>query len=220
MSFLHLDLPNLIRTIGYFGLLAITFAESGLLIGFCLPGDSLLFTAGFLASQHYLNIYLIMLVSCIGAIVGDSVGYAFGKKVGPKLFTREDSFFFHRDHIQRAEKFYERHGGKALILARFMPIVRTFAPIVAGVGKMPYKKFILYNIIGGLLWGISLPLLGYFLGTLIPDADKYIQLIVVGIIVVSLLPSMIHILKVPSNREKIIIAIKNLGKRNQKKAGE
>jgi len=189
------DLVPLIKTAGYFGIFFIVFAESGLFIGFFLPGDSLLFTAGFLASQGYLNIWILTALAFVGAVLGDSVGYAFGRRVGPKIFTREDSIFFHKDHIMRAEKFYEAHGPKTIVLARFMPIVRTFAPIVAGIGHMRYRTFIFYNVIGGALWGIGLPSLGYLLGNTIPDIDRFLIPIIIGIIVVSALPPAWHIFK-------------------------
>ena len=189
---LLLDPVLLIKTAGYVGLFAIIFAESGLLVGFFFPGDSLLFTAGFLASQDYLNIWLLVLLAFLGAVLGDSVGYAFGRRAGPKIFKREDSLFFHKDHIRKAEVFYEEHGPKTIVLARFLPVIRTFAPIVAGIGKMQYSTFLLYNIIGGALWGVGMPLLGYWLGSVVPNIDRYLVPIIVGIIVVSLLPTLWH----------------------------
>lgn len=183
---------ELIRTVGYLGLFGIIFAESGLLVGFFLPGDSLLFTAGFLASQDYLNIWILIALVFSAAVLGDSVGYAFGRRVGPKIFRREDSIFFHKDHIRKAEKFYEEHGPKTIVLARFLPVIRTFAPIVAGVGKMRYSTFLAYNLLGGVLWAIGLPLLGYWLGSTIPNIDKYLVPIVIGIVVVSVLPTVWH----------------------------
>ena len=191
-SIMHLE--NVLPTIGYAGITAIIFAESGLLIGFFLPGDSLLFTAGFLASQGVFNIALLCALSFIAAVTGDSVGDAFGKNIGPKLFTKEDSWLFHKKNLAKAQHFYEKYGVKTIILARFIPVVRTFAPIVAGIGNMHYKTFITYNIIGGLIWGIGVTLAGYFLGQLIPDVDKYLIPIVLGIIVVSVLPTAIHVL--------------------------
>lgn len=186
------NLPDLIQAVGYFGVTAIVYAESGLFFGFFLPGDSLLFTAGFLASQGYLNIGLLMALTFVAAVLGDSTGYWFGKKVGPKIFTREDSFFFRKSHIEKSKAYFEKHGKKTLILARFIPIVRTFAPILAGVGEMDYKTFISYNVIGGALWTIGITAAGYFLGRLIPDVDKYLLPIILVIIVVSLLPAIKH----------------------------
>lgn len=209
------DLISLIKTAGYLGLFGIVFAESGLLIGFFLPGDSLLFTAGFLASQGFLNIWYLMPLLFIGAVLGDNVGYAFGYKVGPMLFTREESIFFHKDHLERARIFYEKYGKKAIVIARFMPGIRTFAPILAGVGKMHYPTFMTFNLIGGFLWGVGMPLLGYFLGNTIPGVDKYLLPIVLLIIFLSLLPSIIHIWKNDDERNRIwgLIKKKFLGNR-------
>lgn len=195
MHLSFLEPTILIQTAGYIGLFAIVFAESGLFFGFFLPGDSLLFTAGFLASQDFLNIFILVPLVFVAAVLGDNAGYAFGRHFGPKIFKREDSFFFHRDHIRRAETFYENHGPKAIVLARFMPVVRTFAPIVAGVGKMHYPTFFFYNIVGGVLWGIGLPLLGYFLGSVIPGIDQYLLPIIIVIIVASVLPGAVHVLR-------------------------
>ncbi len=208
-----LDLVPLIKTTGYLGLFLIVFAESGLLVGFFLPGDSLLFTAGFLASQGYLHIDILIGVLFLAAIIGDNVGYGFGKRVGPRIFTKEDSLFFHKDHLLRAQKFFAKHGGKALILARFMPVIRTFTPILAGVGNMPYRTFVAYNLIGGFLWTTSLTLAGYFLGKTVPGADQYVLPIVIVIIVVSLLPSIYHVLKDESSRKRIVELVKGLGKK-------
>ena len=184
----YLDPTFLIQTLGLFGVFAIVFAESGLFFGFFLPGDSLLFTAGLLASQDYFHIFWLVLGCVVFAILGDSVGYVFGKRVGEKIFVREDSFFFHKKHVIRAQDFYEKHGKKAIVLARFVPVVRTFAPILAGVGKMQYRTFIIYNIIGGIVWGAGLPILGFLLGTMVPDIDRYIWPIILLIIFVSILP--------------------------------
>lgn len=179
----------LIKTLGAIGIIAITFAESGLFFGFFLPGDSLLFTAGLVASQGYLNFWVIILGTIIAAISGDSVGYAFGRHVGPKLFTREDSWFFKKSYVEQTKKFYERYGKKAIILARFVPIIRTFAPILAGVGQMNYRIFLVYNIVGGASWAAGLIILGFSLGKVIPNIDHYILPIVLLIIVLSLLPT-------------------------------
>src|SRR3954447_27073387 len=180
---MHFDLKDLIIAVGYLGVLAIVFAESGLLIGFFLPGDSLLFTAGFLASSlGIFNIWALAIGCFLAAVLGDSVGYAFGHRIGRPLFNKEDSLFFHRDHLLRAQAFYEKHGGKTIILARFLPVVRTFAPIVAGVGAMPYPRFLAFNVIGGALWALGLTTAGYFFGSLIPDPDRYLLPIIVLII--------------------------------------
>lgn len=200
MEFFGIDLIELIKAVGYLGIFGIVFAESGLLIGFFFPGDSLLFTAGFLASQGFLDIWLLLGFTFTAAVVGDNVGYAFGARVGPALFKRENSFFFHKDHLERARLFYERHGGKTIILARFMPVVRTFAPILAGVGKMHYSAFIFFNLIGGFLWAVGITLLGYFLGSVIPGADRYLLPIILLIIFLSILPGIIHVIKNKEHR--------------------
>lgn len=192
---MSIDLPELLKTIGYLGIFFIIFAESGLFFGFFLPGDSLLFTAGFLASQKYFNFPALVFVCILGAILGDSVGYTFGKKIGKALFKKEDTRFFKKKHLIAAHNFYEKHGGKAIIIARFMPIVRTFAPIIAGTAEMTYKKFLMYNIIGGLIWSIGLTTLGYTLGSIIPDVDKYLLPIISLIILLSIIPPILHFIK-------------------------
>lgn len=197
MDILHyIDPKFLITTLGLVGVFVIVFAESGLFFGFFLPGDSLLFTAGLLASQGHFNVLLLWAGCTVAAIVGDSVGYAFGRRIGPKIFTREDSFFFHKKHIEHTNAFYERYGKKTIILARFVPIVRTFAPILAGVGQMTYRTFVTYNVIGGLLWTTLLIFLGFILGTVIPSVDRYLLPIILIIIVASLIPIGIEWIKV------------------------
>jgi membrane-associated protein len=192
---MHFDLLSAIKSLGYLGIWAVVFAESGLLIGFFLPGDSLLFSAGFLASQNLLNIAVLIFGCFVCAVLGDNVGYATGHRFGRRLFQREDSWLFHKKHLTTTENFYARHGGKALILARFMPIVRTFAPIVAGIGSMRYRTFMTYNLLGSALWTVSITLLGYFLGRIIPpeQIDKYLLPIIALIIVVSIAPSLLHL---------------------------
>ena len=189
------NLQALIKAVGLIGLFAIVFAESGLLIGFFLPGDSLLFTAGFLASQGYFNIAILAIITFIAAVLGDSTGYTFGKRVGRKLFSRNDSFFFKKANLIKAEEFYKKHGVKTIVLARFVPIVRTFAPIVAGASDMHYKTFISYNVIGGFLWTFGMSFGGFFLGSIIPDVDKYLLPIIFLIIFLSLLPPIIEFIK-------------------------
>lgn len=192
--------------LAYTILFAIIFAETGLMIGFFLPGDSLLFTVGFLSSQlPNLDIKILCISLFAAAVIGDSVGYAFGNKLGKRIFKREDSFFFHKNHLLRAERFYEKHGGKTIILARFIPAIRTFAPIVAGAGNMKYSKFLFYNITGGLLWTVGLLLAGYYLGKIIPS-DKfelYIITIVFAIVLLSVIPALFHTLKDKEKRTKI-----------------
>lgn len=192
---MHFNLEHLILTGGYLGLFGIVFAESGLLFGFFFPGDSLLITAGLLASRGYFDIKILILVSILGAILGDTVGYWFGKKTGPKIFKREDSLLFHKQNIIKANNFYKKHGGKTIIIARFLPFIRTFAPIVAGVGEMEYSRFLSFNIFGGIFWVLATTLLGYFLGNTIPDIDKYIVWIILLVIIVSASPGMIHFWK-------------------------
>ena len=192
-----LDPQTIIRTGGLVLITAIIFAECGLLIGFFLPGDSLLFTAGFLASQQVvgLDVWTLSILCGIAAAIGPLVGYWYGNLWGPRLFSREDSMVFRKQHLVRAHEFYERHGGKALVIARFMPIVRTFAPVVAGMAAMDYRRFVLYTVVGAVLWAVGMSWLGYFLGSLIPDAGKYLEYIVAAIIIVSIAPPIIHLLR-------------------------
>lgn len=190
---MYLDLVELIQAGGYLGLFAIVFAESGLLFGVFLPGDSLLFTAGFLASQGFLSLPLVIVTCVAAAILGDAIGYAFGRRVGRRLFERCDSRWFKRKHLLAAEAFYEKHGGKAIVIARFLPVVRTFAPIVAGVGDMRYRRFALFNVAGAVLWGAGVTAAGYLLGNAIPDIDRYLLPMILAIIVVSALPGLAHL---------------------------
>ncbi|MFH1170027.1 MAG: VTT domain-containing protein [Candidatus Vogelbacteria bacterium] len=189
------DLVSLVEGAGYLGLFAIIFAESGILLGFFLPGDSLLFTAGFLASQGYLAIVPLIILLFIAAVLGDAVGYTFGKKIGPKIFSRPKSFWFNPAHIERTKTFFERYGAKTILLSRFLPAVRTVAPIMAGIGGMRYRVFAIYNGIGALAWACGLTLLGYFFGRTIPNADKYLVPIVLAIIILSILPTIWQIIK-------------------------
>ena len=182
------DPQSLIEVFGILGVAAAIFAESGLFFGFFFPGDSLLFTAGFLASQGHFGIVPLVFLTTVAAVSGDSVGYLFGKKIGPHIFTRPDSFWFSQKRVEDARRFFERKGASSIILARFIPAVRTFPPIIAGVAGMEYKKFLSYNIIGGILWGAGVPLAGYFLGTTVPGIDQYIVPIVLLIVIVSLIP--------------------------------
>lgn len=199
MEFLHdlhdpEGLQKLIAAFGYLLLFGIIFAETGLLIGFFLPGDSLLFIAGFVAALGKLNIFVLIPLLCVAAIVGDSVGYFIGRKVGPALFSKPDSKLFKRKHLDNAHAFYEKHGPKTIVLARFVPIVRTFAPTVAGAAGMEYKQFLTYNIAGGVFWIVSMTLLGYFLGN-IPVVKENLDKAVIGIVVLSILPMIIHAIK-------------------------
>jgi membrane-associated protein len=188
------DLEGLIKWGGMLVLIIIVFAETGLLVGFFLPGDSLLITAGLLASQGYLDIVWMNISLILAAIIGDTVGYWFGRKTGPKIFNREKSKFFAKEHLIKAQEFYEKHGGKTIIYARFVPFARTFAPIVAGVGRMDYKKFLTYNIVGGILWVVSMTLLGYFFGN-IPFIKKNFEYVIIGVIIISTIPVITGYLK-------------------------
>ncbi len=198
-----MDLTQFIITVGYVGVFGIIFAETGLLVGFFLPGDSLLFTAGFLASpaareivDHEVFSLPVLVFGCfVAAVAGDTVGYWFGHRVGTPLFQREDSRFFKRKYLYQAQQLYEKHGGKIIVIARFMPFVRTFAPIVAGIGMMHYRRFLSFNVIGGALWAMGVPVAGYFLGSIIPDVDRYILPIVLLIIFISVLPPAVHVLR-------------------------
>lgn len=204
------DLKSFIEAVGYFGVALIVFAESGLLIGFFLPGDSLLFTAGLLAADGYFKVSLLALVSFLAAVFGDSLGYSFGFKIGPKLFNREDSLLFHKDHLRRANEFYRHHGGKTIVLARFLPFIRTFAPIVAGIGRMNYTSFLIFNLLGGFGWTFGLSYAGYFLGRAVPDIDRFLIPIIILIVVLSVFPTLVHFWK--DNRRLII---EWLGKRSK-----
>jgi membrane-associated protein len=196
---MHFDLRALIQTFGYPLVWSIVFAESGLLVGFLLPGDSLLFVAGFVCSlpNTPLDIRVMAFGCFVFAVLGDSVGYYTGKRFGRKLFDKEDSKFFKKKHLMAAEAFFDKQGKTAIILARFMPFVRTFAPIVAGIAAMRYKTFMSYNVIGGFVWGVGLTYLGYFLGKSIPEdqIDQYLIPITLVIMFISLAPSIFHILK-------------------------
>ena len=191
------DPVQLVQWGGYIGLTLIIFAETGLLVGFFLPGDSLLVTAGLLIGSGVvdLNIWTINLLLIPAAIIGDATGYWIGRRAGRALFQREDSRFFKRKHLIQTHEFYERHGGKTIIMARFIPIVRTFAPVVAGVAEMSYGRFAMFNVVGGIGWILSMTLLGYFLGNTIPGLDKHIELLALVIIAISLLPLGIEYLR-------------------------
>lgn len=201
-----LDPLTLVRSAGYLGLSSIIFAETGLFFGFFLPGDSVLFTAGFLASQGYLRILLLVGLTFSAAVLGDSFGYLWGRTLGQKLFTRKESLLFRREYVERTRDFYRRHGGKAVFFARFLPIIRSFAPPLAGMGEMPYPLFLAFSVSGSLLWAVGLPLAGYYLGRLIPDVDRYLLPIIAAIIVISLLPSFFHLRR--TRREKGVILTK------------
>ena len=185
------DLPALIKWAGYAGLTAIVFAETGLLIGFFLPGDSLLVTAGLVSAKGLLNVYWLGAILNIAAAAGNSCGYFIGRATGPRIFTREDSLLFNKKHVYRAQEFYARHGRAAIVLAQFMPIVRTFSPVVAGVGRMPYRQFLIISVIGTIVWVWSMLFTGYFLGTYIPGIDQHVEILILTVIFVSILPGII-----------------------------
>lgn len=183
------DLPALVQWAGYVGVTAIIFVETGTLF-FFLPGDSLLVTAGLVAAQPSfgLNVWLLGLLCSVAAIVGDTISYTIGRTLGPRLFTKTDSFFFNQKHLKTAHAFYEKHGGKTIVLARFVPIIRTFAPVVAGAAQMQYRSFVFFNVTGGLAWIWSMLLLGYWLGRVIPGLDKQVDKLAIVIVFISILP--------------------------------
>jgi len=184
----HYSLDALIQWGGYALLAAVVFAETGLLIGCFLPGDSLLITAGLLAAAGHLNIWWINALLIAAAIVGDSVGYAIGARLGPRIFTREKSLLFNPQHVERTRRFYEKYGPKTIVIARFVPIIRTFAPVLAGVGVMEYRRFLFYNVAGGIGWVVSMSLAGYLLGHAVPNISKHMHVLVIVIIVLSCVP--------------------------------
>jgi membrane-associated protein len=182
------SLDDLVRWGGYVILVAIVFTETGLLVGFFLPGDSLLITAGLVAATGALDIWWLNGLLIVAAVVGDSVGYAIGYRAGPRIFTREQSLLFRPSHVERTRQFYERHGAKTIVIARFVPIVRTFAPVVAGVGQMEYRRFLIYNVAGGVGWVTSMTWAGYLLGQTIPNIGDHIHVVVAVVIVLSVIP--------------------------------
>jgi membrane-associated protein len=202
-----LNVEDLLANGGLLILGAIVFAESGLLIGFFLPGDSLLFIAGFLSSSAGNNVLpplpWVMLVSVVTAITGDQVGYLIGKKVGPAIFAKPKSRLFNPQHVVKANNFFQKYGARTIVLARFVPIVRTFAPVVAGVGDMNYRTFVRYNIIGGVVWGAGLPMLGYFLGQI--DAVKHnIEIAIIAIVLISILPVIIELVNHRRSAKRVV----------------
>jgi membrane-associated protein len=208
------DLLDFIKAVSLLGVALVIFAESGLLIGFFLPGDSLLFTTGFLVHSGILNynIHLVVFILFIAAALGDSVGYTFGRRVGHRVFNRQNSLLFKQENIQKAQAFYEKHGGKTIIIARFIPIVRTFAPVVAGVAKMNYRTFLSFNLIGALLWAAGLTYLGYFAGSWFEmvgiEIDTVILPIVLVIILLSVIPPLVHIFKDKQQRVAFVAGVK------------
>jgi membrane-associated protein len=189
------NVPQLIQYGGLLGLVLIVFAETGLMVGFFLPGDSLLVTAGLFAAKGDLDIVWLNVCVIAAAITGDAVGYWIGYRTGKALYSRPNSFLFRREHLIKTHEFYEKHGGKTIVIARFMPIVRTFAPVVAGAATMTYRRFAVYNVAGGVLWVLSMTLTGYFLGLVVPDIDRHIHIVVAIVILLSLLPGIISVVR-------------------------
>ena len=216
-SFVHL-----ITSFGILAILLVVFAESGLLIGFILPGDSLLFTSGYMVQQNilHIDIHIFAILVFIAAVLGDSVGYSFGHKVGRKLFEKENSRFFKKKYLEQTEKFYDKHGSVTIVLARFAPIVRTFAPIVAGAGKMHYKTFLIFNLIGGFLWSSLFIYLGFYAGEILTKAGINIEVAALIIIFLSVSPMVIHVLKKPSFRatlkKQILVLLSKTTRRRKK----
>ena len=216
-SFVHL-----ITSFGILAILLVVFAESGLLIGFVLPGDSLLFTSGYMVQQNilHIDIHIFAILVFIAAVLGDSVGYSFGHKVGRKLFEKENSRFFKKKYLEQTEKFYDKHGSVTIVLARFAPIVRTFAPIVAGAGKMHYKTFLIFNLIGGFLWSSLFIYLGFYAGEILTKAGINIEVAALIIIFLSVSPMIIHVLKKPSFRaalkKQILVLLSKTTRRRKK----
>ncbi|MBS4027794.1 MAG: VTT domain-containing protein [Ignavibacteriales bacterium] len=200
------DIEALIRWGGLTALIIIIFAETGLLVGFFLPGDSLLVTAGLFAARGHFDIFVLNITLILAAIIGDAVGYSIGKKSGQKLYHKEDSRFFKKEHLLKTKEFYEKYGGITIVLARFMPFARTFAPVVAGVAEMTYKKFATYNIFGGIFWVMSTTLTGYFLGSFIPDIDKHLFKVIAIVVFLSLLPGIIKFLQIKFQKRKSQVA--------------
>ena len=180
--------PELIRLVGFIGIVAIVFAETGLLIGFFLPGDSLLITAGLFAARGDLNIVTLIPCLILAAIIGNATGYAIGNRTGSALYSRPNSLLFRREHLEMTQEYYAKHGGKTIVIAQFIPILRTFAPVVAGAAAMGYRRFATFNVLGAILWITSMTVVGYTLGSLVPDIERRIHLVVAGVIFVSLLP--------------------------------
>jgi membrane-associated protein len=208
------DLEQMLLTVGYVGLAAIIFAESGLFFGFFLPGDTLLITAGVLASARpdVFSIYVVVFVCFIAAVTGDAVGYTFGRRVGGRLYERPDSRWFKKKHLQAAEAFYDRHGGKTIVMARFLPFVRTFAPIVAGAANMRYPRFAVFNFTGALLWAVGLPVAGYLLGEAMgEELDRWLLVVLAIVFTLSILPTAIHLYR--GNRAEVHARVRSLGRR-------
>ena len=207
MHFLSLlfqtDVVQLVKTVGYIGMFVIATLESGVIIGLFLPGDSMLFISGLMASYGHFNIFILITLYAIAAVLGNTLGYWFGEKVGVALFT-SDARFFKKKHLDRTHEFYEKYGQRAIVLARFVPVIRTLAPIVAGAARMNYGSFMLYNVIGAILWGIGMPTVGFILGDIFPGSDKYVVLLAFVVVGLSVLPTLIEIWRSQRRRSAII----------------
>ncbi|PID99662.1 hypothetical protein CSA80_00125 [Candidatus Saccharibacteria bacterium] len=203
------DFVEIVRTGGLLVLFLIIFAESGMMVGFFFPGDTLLFSAGILAASGVLPVWPTIAVIAVAAIIGDNTGYHIGKHLGPKLFKKEDGLIFRKDLIMKAEKFYEKYGTKTMLVAHFVPIVRSFAPVTAGAGKMDYRQFVLYDAIGDITWATSITLLGYYIGSRIPGVEHYIEPVLIGIILVTFVPTLYHAFKDPKIRARLLRKNKN-----------
>ena len=199
---------TLLLAAGYVGLFGFVFMETGLLIGLILPGETLVFTAGFLSSTGDFNIFAVIAIVFSAAVLADSAEYFFGKKYGMKIFDRDRSFFFDREYVDQAEDFYKKHGGKTILLARFLPFIRTLAPLFAGVGKMRYSLFIIYNVVGAFVWATGISLLGYFLGKIVPNADQYALWLVLAIALISLAPPLAALVQSKSRRQRLMVFLK------------
>jgi membrane-associated protein len=197
------DVTHLIQAGGLFLIAAVIFAESGMMVGFFFPGDTLLFSAGILAAGGKLPIVLTIAVIAVAAILGDNIGYQIGKSLGPRLFRKKDSLIFRHEHIMRAEKFYEKYGTKTMLVAHFIPIVRTFAPVTAGAGNMPRKQFMLFDAIGDIAWTLLIVLLGYYVGSRIPGIERYIEPVLIAIVIIFLAPTFYHVFKDPKIRSTL-----------------
>lgn len=210
------DVTHLIQSGGLLLISFIVFAETGLLVGFFLPGDTLLFTAGFFAAQGKLPLAGLLVVVILAAILGNSVGYEIGKRTGKRIFKKKDGLFFREEYIEQAETFYEKHGGKTIILARFIPVVRTFSAVVAGVASMPRWRFFIYNVVGAIFWCTSVTLLGYWLGNKIPNIDKYLLPIIILAMLFSFSPTIYHLVKDKKIRDNMKAKLRSVFNRRQK----
>jgi membrane-associated protein len=210
------DVTHIIEAGGLLVIAAIIFAESGIMVGVLLPGDTLLLSAGVLAATGKLDIVTTTTVICLAAVAGDNLGYEIGKRLGPRLFRKKDGIIFRKDYIDKAEVFYEKYGSKTMLVAHYIPIVRSFAPVTAGASKMNRKLFIIYNAIGDITWGVSITLFGYYVGSRIPGIDKYIEPLLLGIIALFLLPTIYHVLKDPKIRGAIVSKFKRPKNNGQK----